>query len=749
MKPIDRPAEKPGESEPAAAVSAPARHHYWSRPTKVQACHLDRLAVVYVRQSSAFQVAHNKESTEIQRGLRERAIEWGWPRKRVLVIEDDQAHSGSTATERSGFQWIWSEVTLNHIGIILGIEMDRLARSCKDWYDLMERCALYNTLLSDFDGVYDPTVFNDRLLLGLKAIMGEAELHLIRQRLYQGRMNKARRGELFTTAPLGYVRRGDNAIELDPDPQVQSVLRLLFDKFQELGSACGVMRYLANNQIRLGFRIQHGLDAGRLRWQPASRGVVLKVLRHPIYAGCYVYGLTQMDPRRRTARRRLPARVQVARLQWEVLIPNRLPAYITWEQYLANQARLEANRSRRSAPGAPRSGPSLLSGLVFCGRCQRRMAVWYATGRGPAYYLCAWDAAERAGPRCQSLTGRPLEEMITALVLEVMKPAKLELSLAAINDLEAERKRLHKLWQQRLERARYETRRAERQHEMIDPENRLVARELEQRWERLLLEQHKLEEEYDRFVHELPPEVTEAERRSLLKLSSDLPGIWHATTTTVQDRQEIVRLLIERVIVACRGRTELVDVTVRWAGGMETQHLLRRPVMGYEQLSDYASLRDRVLELRGHGHTTAQIAERLNQQGYRPPRGGESFSSHMVIEFLRRQGFSGPSSGPKLDNSSLGQHEWGVKALAEHLDMSAITLYHWCRKGWVHHRKLPGVKGCVIIWADAGERRRLRRLYAFRPTNSPPPYPAELTTPGPRPVARTTGKRAPQKQNSR
>ena len=341
--------------EDRAAAAPLAANRYWSRPTKIQACHLDRLAVVYVRQSSPFQVAHNKESAEIQRGLRKRAIEWGWPPNRVVVIDDDQAQSGTSATERIGYQWIWSEINLNHVGIILGIELDRLARSCKDCYDLMERCTLFSTLLCDFDGVYDPTVFNDRLLLGLKAIMGEAELHLIRQRFYQGRMNKARRGELFTTAPIGYVRRGDNGIELDPDPQVQGVLRLLFDKFQELGSACAVLRYLANNQIQLGLRTQHGLDAGRLRWRPASLAVILKVLRHPIYAGCYVYGLTKTDPRRRTAGRGLP-RGPKSRLQWEVLIPDRLPAYITWEQYLANQARLEANRSRRSTPGARAAG---------------------------------------------------------------------------------------------------------------------------------------------------------------------------------------------------------------------------------------------------------------------------------------------------------------------------------------------------------------------------------------------------------
>ena len=262
-----------------------------------------------------------------------------------------------------------------------------------------------------------------------------------------------------------------------------------------------------------------------------------------------------------------------------------------------------------------------------------------------------------------------------------MEPAKLELSLAAVGDLQAERKTLHKLWQQRVEQARYEARRAERQHELIDPENRQVARELEQRWERLLLEQHKLEDEYDRFLHEQAPDVTKDERRSLLRLSSDIPGIWHATTTTIQDRQEIVRLLIERIVVACRGRTEWADVTVRWAGGAETQHVLRRPVMSYEQLSDYASLRDRVLELRRSGHTTTQIANLLNEEGYRPPRGGKRFNNHMIIAFLTRLGLHGPSPGPRLDPAILGTHEFGLKELAHHLGIPVKTLSHWCRAG--------------------------------------------------------------------
>jgi DNA invertase Pin-like site-specific DNA recombinase len=334
-----------------------------NRPAKIRDVHLDRLAVVYVRQSSPGQVTHHKESAQLQRGLRDLAIAWGWPPHQVVVIDDDQARSATSARDRTGYQWLWTEVNLNHVGITFGIEMDRLARSCKDWHDLMEQCTWYNTLLADRDAVYDPTVFNDRLLLGLRALMSEAELHLIRQRMNLGRMNKARRGALFTSAPMGYIREGDG-VALDPDAQVQSALRLVFDKFEELGTVGAVLRYMARNHVLLGVRVQHGPDAGKLNWSPATRAVLTRLLRHPIYSGCYVYGMTKNDDRGRAPGHPGPHRVSVAPLQWEVLIPDRVPAYITWERYLAHQRRLEDNRSRPDSAGPPRGGQSLLAGLV-------------------------------------------------------------------------------------------------------------------------------------------------------------------------------------------------------------------------------------------------------------------------------------------------------------------------------------------------------------------------------------------------
>src|SRR5262245_31559205 len=483
-------------AEPAI-IDRPMRHR--GRPAKILDVHLDRLAVVYVRQSSPGQVAHHKESAQIQRGLRDLAIAWGWPPHRVVVIDEDRARSATSTRDRAGYQWLWAEVNFNHVGIVLGIAMDRLARSCKDWHDLMEQCAWYNTLLADRDAVYDPTVFNDRLLLGLRALMSEAALYLIRQRMNLGRMNTARRGALFTSVPMGYIRSGED-VALDPDDQVRSTLRLVFDKFEELGTVGAVLRYLAGGRILLGVRVPHGPDAGRLNWRPATRSALSRVLRHPIYSGCYVYGMTRNEGRGRDAAHPGPRRVAVPTLQWEVLIPDRVPAYITWDQYLAHQRRLKDNRSRPDAPGAPRGGRSLLAGLVYCARCGRRMVVAYRSASRPVnYYVCCWEANQLARPRCQRLAGQPLDALAAALALEALEPAALGLSLAVAADLQAERQRGHDLWQQRLQRARYEAALAERQYQAVDPEHRLVARELERRWEQALWDQHQLEEDCDRF----------------------------------------------------------------------------------------------------------------------------------------------------------------------------------------------------------------------------------------------------------
>jgi DNA invertase Pin-like site-specific DNA recombinase len=738
------PARSPENQLPtplAPPTNAPASP---SRPTKIQPWHLERLAVVYVRQSSRYQVINNKESAEVQANLRNYALAWGWSAARIVIVDEDQAHSATSAEGRTGFQWLLTEVNLNHVGIILGFQVSRLARANSDWYHLLDRCAVFDTLLADLDGLYDPTAYNDRLLLGLKGTMSEAELHYLGQRLQEARLNKARRGEQFVSAPVGYVRSpSGNQLELDPDEQVQHVVRLIFDKFDGLGSVGAVLRYLARHDIKLGFRVQNGPDAGQLQWRPAVRPTLNKIIRHPFYAGCYAYGLTRLDPRRRKPGRPGTGTVQVERLKWQIMIPGAIPAYITWERYLTNQKRLTHNRCLPATTGAARGGPSLLSGLAFCGRCGRRMRVAYHARGTPVYYMCNMRSVERAEPVCQSLAGSNLEALVTTEVLRAIEPAQFELHKQAMADLARERQRLDRHWQQRLERARIQAGRARRQYDAAEPENRLVARELERRWEEALREQREVEEQYDRFLADRPRELTAADRRRIEALATDIPALWHSKSVTIQERQKILRCLVERITVAVRGETEWVEVTIRWAGGTESRHEFRRPIAKYEHLSNYSLLRDRIVALRRAGATTAEIADRLNSEGFHGPRGSGPFNRHVVNAFLVRQGLLGSGTTRRGRRKGLQCHEWQVDELAGALGMPSSTLRQWYKRGWVTGRKSAEVNGAWILWADKAELQRLRRLRAWKRGGYNQQRPAEFVTPrGSRPSGRNQNRRA-------
>src|SRR5689334_5317979 len=533
------PAARPSPACPTAAA-VPA-HLLTSRTAKVRDCHLDRKAIVYVRQSSPQQVAEHKESAARQYALADLAVALGWPRDRVEVVDSDQGRSGQTAVGRAGFQYLLAELGLDHVGIVLGLEASRLARSDPDWAPLVRLCGVFHALLCDYDGLYDPTDFNDRLLLGLKGIMSEAELHLLRGRMNEGRLNKARRGELFDHAPVGYVRVPDG-LALDPDEQAQAVVRLLFDQFDRQGSLHGLLRYLVRHGIRLPVRPHSGPNRGQLEWHRPNRETLQNLLHHPVYAGYYRHGHRAIDPRRQVPGRPGTGRTIHKPDECPVLLEGRCPAYITPERFWANQARLAANRARSDAAGAVRYGPSLLGGLLTCGRCGQRMMVGYG-GRGSRLrYSCGRAAVEYAEPLCQGLAGGVLDDLVAVQVLAALEPAALELSLAAADDLQRQRQQLHQHWQQQRERAGYQAERARRQYDAAEPENRLVARELERRWEEALKEQRRLEEEYARFGRNQPAGLSACEREQIRSLARDLPALWYAATTTAADRQRIVRL---------------------------------------------------------------------------------------------------------------------------------------------------------------------------------------------------------------
>jgi DNA invertase Pin-like site-specific DNA recombinase len=687
------------------------------RSEKVWPWHRDRLAVVYVRQSTVQQVLDHQESTRLQYGLVDRAQALGWAADRVLVIDEDLGRSGTRADERAGFQRLVSEVSLDHVGLILGLEMSRLARSNRDWYQLLELCALFRTLIADLDGVYDPAQYNDRLLLGLKGTLSEAELHVLKQRMHEGRRNKARRGELRFALPIGYVWGPEGTIGFDPDEQVQAVVRLVFRKFAELGTLHGVLRYLADHQIQLGVRVREGPGKGELVWRRPNRMTLQTLLKHPLYAGAYVYGRRQDDPRRRRPGQGRSGRVVMAPEDWLAFVPDHAPAYIAWDQYERNQAQLAANRARTASRGAVRSGRALLAGLVSCGRCGTRLIVRYEGIPAHPAYVCARHATDYGAPHCQQLPARGLDAFVSQQVLAALEPAALELALTATERLEQERAELGRLWEQRRERAAYEAERARRQYDAVEPENRLVARTLERQWEEKLAAQQHLDEAYHRFLREQPRPLSEAERAAIRQLAADIPALWAAATTTAADRQELIRQVVDRVVVAAAGKSEQVQVTIRWIGGGETAGTVVRPIRHASDLSTYAAICEQVRTGTHERLPAATIAERLNAAGYRPARGA-AFGVQTVRDLRHRLQLTGTRPRAR-SRAELGPDEWWCAELGQALGLPKGTLQHWIRRGWVQARQEPVGLRRWIVWADSAERARLRQF-------SQRPLPEEL-----------------------
>lgn len=683
------------------------------RSEKIHPRHLERLAIVYIRQSSLAQVHHNQESTKLQYGLVGMAGRLGWVADRIVTIDEDQGMSGRTAEGRDGFQRILREVAFDHVGIILGIEISRLSRSNKDWHHLLEVCARFGTLIADLDGLYDPSRYNDRLLLGLKGTMSEAELHILRQRLLQGKINKARRGELGTSVPTGYLRLPSGDVVMDPDAEVQEVTKLIFALFATIGTAHGVLRELVKRGVQIGIRQRTGQEIGRLTWHRPHRGLIVNMLRHPVYAGAYVYGRHRYDPKRQKPGRRGSGRTPLLpQGEWMACVRGRLPAYITWDQFEQNQARLDGNCPKA---GAIRGGSALLQGLIRCGLCGYGMLVRYNRRKEKTYgrYVCEHAKITYGGAECSSLMAPCVDETVTQLVLEALAPGSLEVSLQIAEDLERERAQTESLWQKKLERVRYEAERAARQYNAVEPENRLVARNLEKSWEEKLAAERGLQEEYRRYQASMPRHLSASERETIRTLSVDLPRLWHAKTTTVEDRKAIVRLLIESVTVKVERDSEWAEIAVKWIGGQSACRRIRRPVGTLQQMRSHGALLDEIKRLRSEGFTAEDIADQLNRSGWTTPmlRGG--FNHRLVRMLLHRYGSvpRGPRRPPSDDPS-----EWWLPDLAKELGMSSITLYGWTRRGWLRCRREKR-RGRWVAVADHGELRRLRRLrrtHAFR-----------------------------------
>jgi len=625
-----------------------------------------------------------------------------------------------------------AEVGLGRVGLVLGVEVSRLARSCRDWHQLLEICALFDTLIADSDGVLDPAVYNDRLLLGLKGTMSEAELHILKGRMDAGRQAKAGRGELFFNLPRGYVRRPSGEVALDPDEQVQAVIRLVFVLFDQRRTVNGVLVHLAAHDIRLPYRLRGGPAKGELVWRHPNRYTLKEMLTNPAYAGAYVYGRRMIDPRRQR-----PGHPGSGRIKREaggkVLLRDRWPAYISWEDHERNCAQVTANQAQHA--GVPRGGPSLLAGLLVCGRCGRRMVTLYPQGGRCLRYACSREAVNYGGATCQSFSGRCLDALVGELIMQALSPAAVEASLQLAEDIELERAALQRQWRQRLERARYEAERARRQYDAVEPENRLVARTLERQWEQALAEELRLQAEHERFMASQPLPLTAAELETVRQLTEDIPALWQAPTTTAGDRQAIARLLLEQVVVTVAGESERVAVTCHWAGGVRTAHALARPVKRLVQLSTYPALMERIGALHAAGLRAPAIAETLNREGWRPPKRRQTFTAAMVRRLLGGQGVPpkarhAPSRVVERQSSA----ELTLLELAARLTIPYPSVYRWLRRGLLRARRAVTDQGRPIwlVMADADELEHLRTLCpassTAQPSRSPPSPQPSLET---------------------
>jgi Recombinase zinc beta ribbon domain/Recombinase len=530
-----------------------------------------------------------------------------------------------------------------------------------------------------------------------------------------GRLAKAGRGELAFPLPAGYARRPSGEVALDPDEQVQAVVRLVFRLFEQLGTVHAVLRFLAGHQVQIGMRERSGPGKGEVVWRPPHQTGLASMLRNPAYAGIYAYGRSHTDRSRRLPGHEHSGRVR--RLdagQWLVRIDGALPAYISVEQYERNLARMAANRARAAAAGAPRNGPALLGGLVACGICGHRMQVNYETSRQglTGRYCCQRRHHTYGQARCQQMAARFLGEQVVAQVLSALAPAALELSVTAARQIEGRRAEVDRIWRQRLERAEFLCDRARRQYQLAEPENRLVARQLEREWEAALAERASLGEEYERYQRQRPARLPPAELAAIRALAEDIPALWAAPMTTVADRKRLLRAVIESVQVTADGATERVHATVTWAGGHQTHVALLRPVARIDQLSYYPALTERIRGLASEGLGNAAIAGQLATEGFRTPRLHERFHDGEIQHLIRRLGLRpGLDHDHRTDQGSLGPGQWWLAALAREIGMPVATLFGWLKRGWITGRQDTRAPYRWIITADQTELERLRALH--------------------------------------
>jgi DNA invertase Pin-like site-specific DNA recombinase len=664
--------------------------------SKIKPAHTQRAAFVYIRQSTPGQVEHNRESTARQYALADRACQLGWSKEQVVIVDEDLGLSGSSTDKRSGFARLTSEVALAHVGIVLGLEVSRLARNNADWYRLLELCGVTDTLIGDNDGVYHPALFNDRLLLGLKGTMSEAELHIIRARLDGGIRNKAARGELRRGLPVGFIwGEQDGEVLFHPDEAVTGAIRTVFERFAEFGSARRVWLWFRSEGLSFPLQTTPAGLPGPIRWVIPTYTALHHILTNPVYAGAYTYGKTKYERyvdeqgtvRKRT--RHLPMD------QWAVLIQDHHPGFIDWATFQANQTRLDSNTRPKphQSGGAVREGSALLQGLATCGHCGRRLHVHYR-GRNsvPGYHCAGKDLVNGRGVYCLNVGGTRIEQAVADAFLDAITPAAIEATRLSVEQLQSSHDAALSQWRLEVERTRYEAERAERRYRTVEPENRLVARGLETEWENRLRDLATAEMELRRREQQRPSRLDPEQLRHLQMLGSDIRQVWAGLTTTDRDRKELLRTLLEEVVLNLKRAEGHAHLTLRWRGGAITTLEVAVPrfiPMGPRTDEDTISLLRRLAVL----YPDEVIAGILNRQG-RKTATGERFTANQVGSLRRYRNiprFQPPAEPPSGELVS-------IRKAAQILGMNTSSIHRWLADGFIAGEQItPGAPWQIRI----------------------------------------------------
>ncbi len=687
----------------------------------IQNHHRQKMAYVYLRQSTMAQVYHHQESTQRQYALKDRALELGWLPDQIRVLDADLGQSGTQMNNRQDFKTLVADVSLEKVGAVFALEASRLSRSCSDWHRLLEICSLTGTLIVDADGCYDPADFNDQLLLGLKGTMSQAELHFIRARLQGGKRNKAQRGELRFPLPVGYVYGEEpGRVLFDPDVEVQNAVRLVFTLFRQTGSAYGVVRHFQQHHLSFPRRAYGGLWKGKLIWGQLIHGRVLGLLANPAYAGAYVFGryraVKSISPEGQ-----VQARVQrQPRGSWLVLIQEHHPGYLSWDDYLENQQMLQQNQTNapeQCTSGAAREGRALLQGLLLCAHCGRQLSPRY-TGNGGIYPI--YECTRRKENACYSaecviIQADLVDQALSQRLLEILRPEQVGIALRAVRELERRSQAVDQQGQMQIERLEYQAQLAQRRYEAVDPANRLVAGTLERRWNDALVELHTAQAERQQSRQQQGLALTEAQQAQLRALAQDLPKLWQSPTTSAQDRKRMLRLLIKDITVEKRRAERKALLHIRWQGGAVEDLPVELPLPAPDRLRCPEALVNRVRALAAT-MTDAQITGTLNQEGLQSAQ-GKRFTPSMVKWIRYRYDIPTPSLK--------GSDELTVREVADRLAVSLGVVYAWIQRGHLPARRLePGAPYWITLDAEKETELRAWITHSNRLKQSPTQNPA-------------------------